>query len=792
MFLRLYCNMIQFFLFPIFGSYWIVACLALVFFFSFLWIRPSSERLTRPKRRILEIIRFVALLLLIFAFLRPTIVLKEVIPLASTVYFLIDQSESMSRPDEFGGKTRFQVATESLKNVESDVKYLQQKSDVQAFLFDAALHQLDLKDGMFQKLPELPLGKETAIGLALDDIRERASGKRVLGTILLSDGTQRTRFQRDISPNDAAVRLRDAGIPLFSVRFGQPSGTPDIQDVAINEIIANQQVFVKNKFLISGTIRIAGFQNQPIPVQLLWEDENGKMKLVDETTVQSAGDGQSVQYHLSFIPESPGQFKYTVFVPPLPKELIDTNNQQSQFVRVIDGGLNVLYIQGERNFEQGPLMQSLNASPDIQVMYLPIRVGKIGIGTGGNRGTGNRSNSFEKRLEQYTAERDSWVKTEFVPEKYNVFILDDIDSKAFKSEELEALAERVKEGAGLIMLGGLHAFGAGGYAETPLAAIAPIELSSLDKQPFDAPIRKDIHWPESVPIPMQMTDEGRRHYVMRLNSDLVKNREIWSKLPPLNGANMFGKLKPGSTLLAEGPNQQKLLVWHLFGLGRVLAFAGDSTFQWPLAGFLEEHKLFWRQIVLWLAKMESLSEGDCWIALDQTRLMPGETATFRVMAKNADGDLMQNFKASATIMRPNGESIPVSLTDDDGTPNGTFRGTDLPGDYSISVTILGTNEGADSPAKRATCRFMVQDRNLELENPVAYPKLLETMSAETGGRSLAPEQLKTLLNELQEKADTFVESRETKKSLYDSWILMCSFILLLSCEWFLRKKWGLV
>lgn len=776
--------MFRFSFYPVFGSYGFVLALTILFAFVLLAVRPGGDRLTERGRRCLLLLRIVSLLLFCFALLRPTLVYTKTERLASTLNILLDQSESMSRPDELGGNTRFQIAKESLLSSQPQLRKLQQDSEVDCYVFDASLQPVTVSDGLLNDLPAEPKGKETAIGAVLDAIRERSSGKRVLGTVLLTDGNQRARPPRDVLPHDAAVRLRDAGMPLYAVRLGQAGGTTDVQDISVNDLQANDRVFVRNNLQISGSIRITGYRNQPIPVQLLFEDERGRMRVVDEQTVRCTEEGQIVSYRFSYAPMETGYFKYTVLVPPQPKELIDTNNQQSNFVRVIDGGLNVLYLQGERQQDQRFLRQSLDASADIQVVYRPLRVGRI-------KAVSEGFQTFQQRLERFTEERPSWLE-EFQPDKYNVYMLGDLDAKAFKPEELQALAQRVREGSGLIMLGGFHAFGAGGYADTPLADVCPVELRSVERQSLDGPIRRDIHWMD--PIRMLPKETGNRvPYVMQLTRKIDENKARWEAMPPLLGANRFDKIKPGATVFAEGPAGERLLVSQLYGLGRVLAFAGgDSTYRWRLAGFVEEHKQFWRQVILWLARMDGILLGDCWVTVDNFRLLPGEPVRFQVFGRSPDGEEMKHFKAEAFISRPTGAEQPVSLVDQDGVPTGTFRETTQPGDYTIRVVIPPDPDAPDGGPRSTTARFMVFDRNLELDSPVAFPKLLENLSVITGGRSVAPEQLPTLLEELSKQSDELVEKRETQKTLYDDWRLLLAFVCCLSLEWFLRKRWGLV
>jgi uncharacterized membrane protein len=364
-----------------------------------------------------------------------------------------------------------------------------------------------------------------------------------------------------------------------------------------------------------------------------------------------------------------------------------------------------------------------------------------------------------------------------------VFILGDVDSTMFTTEELRTLVTLVRGGAGLIMLGGLQAFAAGGYADTPLAVIVPVELRRGDRQEPGAPIRATSHWSETPPIPMRPTEQGQRHYIMQFDADPQVNKQRWERLPPLLGGNRFDRarardaLRPGATLLAEGPNGQSLLVMQMAGLGRVLAFAGDSTYRWRLYGFEEEHNTFWRQVVLWLAKMEGGGSGTCWITVENNRLFPGDTAKFQVFMRSETGEEIRNFDATARVSKPDNTTEEVTLVVEGGIPTGSFRATEFSGDYTIQAAAVHNGD-----TKQGIARFLVQDRNLELDDPRASPPLLATIAERTGGKSVPPEQLGALIDDLLQQSDKLVEKRETKQTLFDTWVLLLLFISVLSLE----------
>ena len=48
------------------------------------------------------------------------------------------------------------------------------------------------------------------------------------------------------------------------------------------------------------------------------------------------------------------------------------------------------------------------------------------------------------------------------------------------------------------------------------------------------------------------------------------------------------------------------------------------------------------------------------------------------------------------------------------------------------------------------------------------------------------------LDELMKKTDNLDVKQETKKTLWDTWAFFFSVLLVLTIEWYLRKRWGLV
>jgi len=746
------------FFYPVGDSYVLVARAAIALVALQLLVRPTRA-MDRARKAAILGLRLAVVLLVILALLRPTLVTTERNRQAATLAVLCDVSRSMSVPDALGGrKTRYEALRQCLEVAGDELALLARDFEVRPYVFDATARAAPIADGRIT-LPETPEGQETALGWVLDQVLRQEAGKRVLGVVLLSDGAQRAYAPRDLAPQTAAAAMNRLGQPLYTVGFGQARGLGQAKDVAVKQLLVDSNVFVKNDLAVEAQIRVDGFVNRKIPVELLFETSPGKMERVAQEWIEPTADGQLLAVRFNYVPQTPGQYKLTLDVPPQPGELVTTNNQQSTFVSVLAGGLNVLVLESfPPRVETKFLRRALDASPDVDVDLLSLAPDA-------------RPGDLAERLR---------------PGKYAVYVLGDVDASLFEPGELQSLAEAVSRGAGLLMTGGGHTFGPGGYAETPLAEVLPVRMTRFERQRPGEPIRPDMHWPG--PLRMRPSRFGATHFAMRLAADLQKSRRAWDELPPLEGANRFDTLKPSALVLATDQRDRPLLVQQSFGAGRVMAFGGDTTWRWWLHGAEDVHKRFWRQMVLWLAHKDESEEGTVWVKLARRRLGPGERLDFTAGARGATGDPVEGAVLEAEAILPEGTTRPLRLAHSGTGWRGSFADTRLAGDYAIRVTarqgpaLLGTSQA----------RFLVFKQDLELDNASADVTALESLAAMTGGQSIAPEQLPELLARIRSQTESLEERTEVKRTLWDGWTFFLILVGVLSAEWYLRKRWGLV
>ena len=203
-------------------------------------------------------------------------------------------------------------------------------------------------------------------------------------------------------------------------------------------------------------------------------------------------------------------------------------------------------------------------------------------------------------------------------------------------------------------------------------------------------------------------------------------------------------------------------------------------------------------MILWLAFRDGRSNDNVWIDLPQRRYQPQSQLVFTAGARDVSGKAMADVDLIATLRSPDGTETPISLTK---TPEFSKAQLDRsliakPGIYSLRAE--GKKAGGELVGK-SEVEFVVFDQDREKANPSADPQLLARLSDQTsefGGKALVPEELGSLLDQLlanPPEMKTVVPQRwQLGSTNVDGSLFLLLFATLMTTEWWLRKKWGLV
>ena len=510
----------------------------------------------------------------------------------------MDRSKSMGVADAAGGKTRREALVETVAEHRGQLEEVDGNIEVRFFDFDKELVPLELGQDRLPKTETT--GDQTAMGSVLEKVFQEARNQQISGVILMGDGAQRAVAPFDLDPRRVARLLGDQGLRVYTVPFGASGSSDNSLDVAVDDLLVDRVVFENKAVIVRARVRLMGAANRDVTVRLKVEDRSGRTVGQSGPMVQPPSTGRTSpirritttqdedvrQIELSFVPTRSGEFKIAVEADGLPGEVRRTNNLRRSLISVRRGGIRVAYIDRPRPEIRS--VQLLRASEKIQLETHIVRTGP-----------GGRAASLAADL--------------FAPDTHDVYILGNVPASTLGREHLASLAARVRDGAGLLMLGGFQAFGAGGYSATPLAELMPVAMNAAEVQ-GDGPIETDLHLMKDIRV--IPTDSGLAHYIMRIADSGEVNRARWEALPPLEKANRLRPKNEFVDVLARDPDGNALLVATDIGTGRLIAFAGDSTFFWFQFGHREVHQRFWQQMIFWLARKEDDTDQPVWVQVE--------------------------------------------------------------------------------------------------------------------------------------------------------------------------------
>jgi hypothetical protein len=713
---------------------WVLVLLLGVLLFGFSWwTYPAGT----PGRSILLLLRAGSILVILWVLLRPSWLDRTGENSSTNLIFLLDQSRSMAIADEAGGRTRWASAIKEIEESQPIRDELANKLGTRWFTFGEELSERP----MVETLEQEPTQSKTAIGDALEGVLRQSAGSPVAGVVLLSDGANTA----GVSPVQMSRRFKSARIPIHVVGFGQEVVSSQSRDLIARSIRANPTVFAKNKLTVTGEFDVSTVGNTPVNVRLLF---NGAGQSSGE--FRAGERAQRLLTDLSATPTVPGDLKITLDAT-VPGDPQSNNNSISTYITVLSGGISVLAIEGKYRFWEPKYVRwALDQSPDISLDQFYLQEG---------------------------SQKQSLPEEYLVPGRVDVFLLGDLAANRLPRAQLEAIRDRVESnGAGLMMMGGYESFGPGGWGESPLASVLPVVMTKGDAQ-------------RSNSTPIVPTAEGLRHFILRLSNDAQANQLAWQSLSPLDGSSSWSSLKPGAQLLAESPERVGLLAAQNVGAGRSVAFAGDTTWRWRQDSIkIGYHARFWRQLVLWLARKEETGSASLKVTLAARRVPLGQGLPLTVQALSKEGNPLPDAAIQVDVVSPSGTRSAVTLYPQDQQQLGTVRDLTELGDYTVEVSGKAGSEDLG----KTSVKFLTYSEDAESQQTAADFGLLRSLAQGTGGEFVRHLELDKLLRRLVDRPLPERPATSELTPLWDRWEPLAVFLALLTIEWGLRKRWGLI
>lgn len=734
----------------------------------------------------------VAALALLFACLFEPLAVVFSGPGETEVAVLVDRSESFSIPDAAaGGKTRAEAAAGLLGlegrrgkglSREALIERLSRASRVRLFAFGSELRELALRpDGRLDPRELEPVEAGTDLAGALSGAL--ASSGAISGIVLVTDGVH----TEDSDLREAASSLAASGVPVYAVAVGSSA----LRDVEIRSVSALRTVRKDTRLTVRAHVASRGLGSITVPVRLK-ELTGGRERLVAEksVTLGERGHGKDLfvspprEVRFEFLPEESGLKEYAVEVPVLAEEAVPENNRRVFALSVVRRKIKVLYMEGTEYKRAGRklwefqyLKQAVEEDPDIEVTCLLRR---------------DVERAWEAGIYTVQDEEHGFPKTRGGLFEYDVIISSDIDIEFFTEEQLKNTVEFVaRRGGGFVMIGGWTAFGPGGYDESVVDKMLPVDMTGR----FDGYV-------ENEEFRLELTEEGLRHPLMRLDPDPEGNRLIWARAPEFFGHNMVQRAKPGAAVLAVHPEERNLygksviIAVQEYGRGRSMAFATDTTAGWGTA-FEEEfgkdgdnrhYRRFWQVAIRWLAQYRLDAPGKL-VTLEPDSVFLERGAEVRIPARVFDEDYepARGAEVGLTVVGPGGGKEELRLKEDPSRAGLYLTQTrfERAGRYELHARarLGGKNLGEDAVV------LSVGPSLKEFDRPEADRDLLRNLAELTGGKFYELDGAERLPADLLDDLHALRSRREA--SLWDSPAVWAAIVVLLSVEWLIRRRNGL-
>lgn len=759
---------------PIYGSPLAALLCAVAVVAVIAWVTPPTPKPTQ-RRWLIGLRSFAALLLMLTAF-GPSLIRTDNQPADATLVVAADVSKSMTLSDG-EGSDRWSTQMDTWQTLAKGLSGLDDSLKLHFMVYDGSARQVvacetlqQIADSGTALQSEAPEGDATDLSFAIESAIQSAAGQPLAGVVLMGDGTQTATRQlennRGAGAQQFAEILDSLGVPFWTVPIGPPASDNSSRDVAVDTLPEVFQLFSGNQFNVPFELSLRGLANTEIEVELIWQSTDGTETTAATRRRATQKSNDVVGMVVPLTAPEPGAYRLTVQAKPQAGEWVTSNNTQTAFVEVREGGGRIFYAEGAQRPEQTFLTRSLRRFPDLELSY------------------------------QWIRPNQKWpvdLGSVFEPGHSDIYILGDLDASALGTEQLTKLAERVAEGSGLVTLGGFQAYESGGYATSPIADVLPIQMdpAALGGKSGDSADRsRQLTGPVEIEL-------AKTHPITNLGGDAPQ--DVWKQLSPLSGANRIAgrKIAAGVQVLLQTPEGNPLLVVGGHGRGRVASLAFDETYRWWRSGNSEAHRRFWRQLVLWLLSREETGDDKVIVQMDSRRFGPDAKPGFTARVSSVSSDagqipLVAEVVDAADVATPL-VARSIATSNEESSLAGEIS-TLPPGFYRLRVRP----EDESSKVEPGELAFQVIEESRELARPLADPvylKQLADLTSDHGGGAYRPDQMDELLQQIaqrRKKAETpIVEKNRLGDGPISGWIVFTLFAGALGIEWFLRRRWSL-
>jgi len=701
---------------------------------------------------------------------------------------ILDDSQSMSVEDHFAetgqrgrlmrwvadagfdSPARFNLARSLLLNKRFGwLASLSKRYRVKVYLMgESARLQFESAETLPTRLAELQAaGTASRLGQCLQQVFETQRGRPTAAMIILTDGITTD----GPALGEAAQLARRKAIPLYLVGLGNDEPP---RDVRLSDLLVDEVVFADDVVNFDFKLHSHGYSGRPAVVQLRRADVE---TVLAERQLELPPDGVPLSVRLSYRPRDEGPLEHVIELRPLDGEVDRDNNRLTRRVQVRNAAIRVLLVQGYPNYE---------------FRFLKNLLGRL-----------VRRDGTEEKLVDLTSvlldadleysEQDASAQRVFpVARKalnsFDVLIFGDVNPEALGRTVMTNIADFAKErGGGVVFLAG-PSFTPLAYRDTPLAGLLPLDLNAASLPPPDAELEREF---TVVPTPL-----GLETSYLQLGDSSEQTAAVWQGLPGLRWVLTAAKLPPAARVLivqADGtePGGTPLpVIWMQFvGAGKVIFHATDETYRWSrFQGDDSSYARYWLQTLRYLSRAKLLSDAQTVeVFTDRQEYRQGDTVRIGVRFSDERLAPASDHGVRVVIEGGRGRRRQVNLNRE-STRRGEFSGilSDLAVDEYRLWLSAPNIEPRPSPRVFSVHPPFGEQARLEMDSDD-----LQEAAKTSRGRFYTLDNVSRLPRELPRGRQVRVESLPPEP-IWNSPLFIAAFVGLITAEWLLRKRAGMI
>ena len=711
-------------------SPWLLVLCTLVAGALAFWLyRRTMPQLSPAKRITLGLLRFAALFLILFLLFEPVLRLVDRDEEEAVLAVLVDDSQSLLMTSSTDSTAA--PVREKIRTLFDHLPAAVRGADIQVFSFsdDLAPAETSLDSLAFD-------GSRTNIARSLEQLRERVGEDNLRAAVLLSDG----QYNTGRNPLYVAERYP---VPIYTVVLGD---TARHRDLLIRRVITNDIAYLDTELPIEVALRSEGFAGQAVTVSLLRDGEP-----LSSRQVRLPEGSSEITVDLTVRPEEEGLHRYVVAVTRLDGEATYRNNLESFTVRVL---------RSERKI----LLLAAAPSPDVSA------IGQILAESA--------TFDYDTRIQKSPGEFYEGPLPASLGD-YDVILMAGYPGRAAAPADMQRIRNAADEGTPIFFL-----------------FDRSTHIQFVDEHFSDVlPVVPERLRSGMIEVSFTSTAAAESHPIMNIPD---ASPESWLRLHPLIASQTRWLATPDAQVLAQTQVRgveldDPLLVVRRRTGNRSAALLGAGTWRWRnVSEDLGQIAHLWPTLFSNTLEWLSAREEDQPVRIVPVRdlFSGGEDVEFSGQVYDESLNPISDATVEVNISSQDGTVYPFVMqpigngryTLDAGTfPEGTYS-------YEAVAQANDANVGGDTGA------FAVGSLTLEFKETRANASLMRQIAQRSGGELIDPDRMEMFTSGLAATgafAPVIVET-EREIELRRRYIFLAIVVALLTVEWFIRKRSGMV